>query len=250
MTEAVVFDLDGVLLDSERLWDVARREVAGEHGGRWPDDATAAMQGMSSPEWAQYLQEVLGVQLDRYRIVDLVVQRILDFYEHSLPLMPGAMEAVERIGTRWPLALASSSNRLVIDRVLVIAGLQSAFEVTVSSEEVPRGKPAPDVYLEATRRLGRSPRRCVAVEDSANGIRAGIAAGLQVVAVPNRDFRPPESVLDTAALVIDNLDDLSVATLEGFDVESADPLGQRLDEEEAESFPASDAHSDWAGPPE
>jgi HAD superfamily hydrolase (TIGR01509 family) len=254
VTEAVVFDLDGVLLDSERLWDEARRQVAAQHGGQWSEAATAAMQGMSSPEWAKYLGDVVGVRLPQDRIIDLVVQQLLAQYQDHLPLLPGAKEAVTRVGRRWPLGLASSSNRVVIDRVLMLAGLQDAFAVTLSSEEVQRGKPAPDVYLEAARRLGCAPQVCVAVEDSANGIRAGRDAGCQVVAVPNRAFPPPAPVLDMAALVIDSLDGLTVEALEALDGDAREAgrvdhsLEARLDEEEAESFPASDPHSDWAGP--
>jgi HAD superfamily hydrolase (TIGR01509 family) len=249
VTEAVIFDLDGVLLDSEGWWDRARREVVGEQGGEWRDGATTAMQGMSSPEWARYLHDVLGVHVAQDRIVNLVVDKLLNFYRDNLPLIPGAMEIVHRVGNRWPLGLASSSNRVVIDQVLHMAGLQGAFAVTVSSEEVHRGKPAPDVYLEAARRLGRSPLHCVAIEDSANGIKAGIAAGLQVVAVPNQRFRPSAGVLASATLVVDRLDDLAVAMLEDLDAGSSSALELRLDEAEAESFPASDSHSDWAGPP-
>jgi HAD superfamily hydrolase (TIGR01509 family) len=248
VTEAVVFDLDGVLLDSEALWDRARRGVATRHGGQWRDDATAAMQGMSSPEWARYLHDVVGVQLTPERIVDLVVTQLLDQYNRRLPLLPGAVDAVRRVGARWPLGLASSANRVVLDAVLRMAGLQDAFLVSVSSEEVRRGKPAPDVYLEAARQLGYSPGQCVAIEDSANGIRAGVAAGLAVVAVPNREFPPPSSVLDQAALVINSLDDLTVESLERVGGGSDDLVEQRLDEEEDESFPASDPHSEWAGP--
>lgn len=248
VTKAVVLDLDGVLLDSEPLWDRARREVTSQHGGQWLDGATAAMQGMSAPEWARYLHQVLGVKLAEDEIINQVVEKLLARYRLGLPLLPGAIEAVERVGARWPLGLASSSNRIVIDAVLAIAGLEHVFAVTVSSEEVPRGKPAPDVYLEAARRLGCSPSHCVAVEDSANGIRAAIAGGLTVVAVPNGDDRPPADVLALAAVVIDNLNDLSVSRLEGLAAGVDELVQQRVDEEEDESFPASDPHSDWAGP--
>ncbi len=206
------------------------------------------MQGMSSPEWAGYLRDELGVQLASERIIDLVVTRLLDQYHRGLPLLPGAVGAVRRVGARWPLGVASSANRVVLDAVLDLAGLQDAFSVTVSSEEVRRGKPAPDVYLEAARRLGYPPRHCVAIEDSANGILSGVAAGLAVVAVPNREFPPPGRVLDRAALVIDGLDDLAVETLERLGAGPDDLTERRLDEEEDESFPASDPHSEWAGP--
>jgi len=211
---AVVFDLDGVLIESEQLWDEARRKVVAEHDGTWRDGATAAMQGMSSPEWSSYLGNELGVDLPPDRIVALVIEHLFARYDRGLPLVPGATEAVRRIGRRWPLALASSANRVVIDKVLTVAGLGDAFQVTVSSEEVSRGKPAPDVYLEAVRRLGHPPSDCAAVEDSANGIRSAVAAGLHVVAVPNHDFPPPESVLSTAEAVVPTVDQLTVELFE------------------------------------
>lgn len=247
MIEAVVFDLDGVLLDSEQLWDEARRDVATRHGGRWHDGATADMQGMSSPEWSAYMHDALGVSLPPDRIAGLVVDDLLRRYAEGLPLLPGAQEVVGRLARRWPLALASSANREVIAAVLALAHLQGRFTVTVSSEEVRRGKPAPDVYLEAARRLGVRPQSCVAVEDSANGIRSALAAGLGVIAVPNRAFPPPPEILVRADAVLSGLAELTEETI--------DHLGHRqhrearLDEQEVESFPASDPHSDWAGPP-
>jgi HAD superfamily hydrolase (TIGR01509 family) len=214
---AVVFDLDGVLVDSERLWDQARREVAIAHNGHWRADATAAMLGMSSVEWSEYMRDTLAVDLAPDQIVDLVVANLLEQYRRRLPLIPGALEAVQRIGRRWPLALASSAGRPVIDTVLAAAGLQHEFQVTVAAEEVPRGKPAPDVYLEAARWLGQPPRACAAVEDSANGIRSALAAGLRVVAIPNRDYPPPANVLAEAQLVIGSLADLTVERVEQLD---------------------------------
>ncbi|HEY7134133.1 MAG TPA: HAD family phosphatase [Acidimicrobiia bacterium] len=211
---AVVFDLDGVLVDSEQLWDRARRDLVAAHGGVWRDGATTAMQGMSSPEWAAYLHDTLGVDLAAAEIVDRVVDDLLDRYRSDLPLLPGAVAAVRRIGRRWPLVLASSSNRVVIDTVLDVAGLDDAFAATVSSEEVPRGKPEPDVYEEAARRIDVPPRRCVAVEDSTSGIRAAAAAGLGVIAVPNRSYPPLQDALDDAALVLHHLDELTVEAVE------------------------------------
>jgi HAD superfamily hydrolase (TIGR01509 family) len=213
----VVFDLDGVLLDSERLWDQARREVAIQHSGHWRADATAAMLGMSSVEWSRYMRDTLGVDLPPDPIVDLVVANLLEHYRHRLPLIPGAAEAVQRIGRRWPLALASSAGRPVIDVVLAIAGLQQQFQATVSSEEVRRGKPAPDVYLEAAFRLGQPPVACAAVEDSGNGIQSALAAGLAVVAIPNRDYPPPGNVLARAQIVINSLADLTEELVEQVD---------------------------------
>jgi HAD superfamily hydrolase (TIGR01509 family) len=206
---AVVFDLDGVLIDSEPLWDQARRQVAAEHHGRWRDDATGAMQGMSSVEWAGYMNRVLGVDLPPWRISGLVVADLLGRYRKGLPLIPGAVETVRRLARRWPLGLASSANREIIEAVLDLAGLREAFAVTVSSEEVPHGKPAPDVYLEAVRRLGRLPAACAAVEDSAGGIRSALAARLHVVAVPNRCYPPPGDVLAAADCVVTSIQDVT-----------------------------------------
>jgi HAD superfamily hydrolase (TIGR01509 family) len=211
---AVVFDLDGVLVDSEPLWDRARRDVVAANGGTWRDGATTTMQGMSSPEWAAYLHDTLGVSLPAAEIVDRVVDDLLDRYREHLPLLPGAVAAVRRVGQRWPLALASSSNRVVIDTVLDVAGLTDAFAATVSSEEVPRGKPAPDVYEEAARRIHVLPDRCVAVEDSTNGVRSAAAAGLRVIAVPNASSPPHENALAQAALVLEHLDELTIDAVE------------------------------------
>lgn len=243
MIKAVVFDLDGVLIDSEQLWDEVRREVAEEHDRPWPAGATAAMQGMSSPEWSQYMVDEIGLDRSAGEISEIVVAKLFDRYETAgVPFIAGAIEAVQKIGARWPLALASSSNRAVIDRVLEIGEISDMFTATVSSEEVDRGKPAPDVYLEAVRRLGEPPSRCAAVEDSANGIRSAVAGGLAVVAIPNEHFPPSDAILSSAAAVVESIRQI---TPEVFDKLGVDG---RLDEAEIESFPASDAHSDWAGP--
>ncbi len=213
MIEAVVFDLDGVLIDSEQIWDSARREVAATHGGRWRADATSTMQGMSSLEWSRYMHDELAVDLHAGQIVEAVVGRVLGRYDRALPLLPGARAVVERIGRRWPLGLASSANRVVIDRVMALAHWGARFRVTLSSEEVAHGKPAPDVYLETARRLGTPPAHCAAVEDSANGIRSGVAAGMRVVAVPNRQYPPSDDVLAAARLVVSGLDELTAERL-------------------------------------
>ena len=240
--------MDGVLLDSEQIWDQARRDVVSQHGGHWREDATAAMQGMSSLEWSAYMREVLAVDVDDAEINHQVVQKVLESYERTLPLMPGAADAVRRIGKRWSLALASSANRVVIEKVLTVSGLGDLFEVKVSSEEVSRGKPYPDVYVEAARRLSRSPRECGAIEDSTNGIRSAIAAGTKVVVIPNRHYPPDPSVVEEADLELQSLAELTVESLEQLDLKKQ-ALEGRVDEEETESFPASDPHSDWAGPP-
>jgi HAD superfamily hydrolase (TIGR01509 family) len=213
--DAVFFDQDGVLIDSEGAWDAARRAIVAEHGGRWRPEATRAMMGMSAPEWSRYVRDDLGVELEPSEISDQVVARLLAGYERELPLLPGAVAAVRRIAARWPVGLASSANREVIDAVLDASGLAGTFGATVSGEEVARGKPAPDIYLEAARRLGVDPTRSAAVEDSTNGLRAAAAAGMLVVALPNREFPPADEALALASVVLDSLDELSPSLFKG-----------------------------------
>jgi len=211
----VLFDQDGVLIDSEGAWDKARREVVAENGGQWKPDATRAMMGMSAPEWSRYVRDELAVKLEPEEISTRVLQRLLAGYERDLPLMPGAVDAVKRVAARWPVGLASSANREVIDTVLRASGLAGTFGATVAGEEVVRGKPAPDIYLEAARRLGVDPARSAAVEDSTNGLRSAVAAGMLVAALPNHEFPPEPDALALAAVVLDSLDQLSPELLEG-----------------------------------
>jgi HAD superfamily hydrolase (TIGR01509 family) len=212
--EAVIFDLDGVIVDSEHLWDEARRELARERGARWTEGATRAMMGMSSVEWSRYMHEELGVDLPPEEISSAVVERLEHLYREGLPLIPGAVEAVKALAARWRLGLASSANRQIIDLALELAGLGGSFEATVSSEEVPRGKPAPDVYFEAAARLGVPPGRCAAVEDSTNGIRSAASAEMKVVAIPNRQFPPAAEALQLATVVLGSLDELRPPVIE------------------------------------
>ncbi|MFL5823237.1 MAG: HAD family hydrolase [Solirubrobacteraceae bacterium] len=214
---AIVFDLDGVLIDSEGVWNAAREEVAEQSGGRWPSDAPRAMMGMSSTEWSAYMHDELGVALAPQEISQAVVARLMDSYREQLPLIPGAREAVTRCAQEWPLGLASSANRPIIELVLDRAGLADCFSVTVSSEEVPRGKPAPDVYLEAARRLRAKPERCAAVEDSSNGLRSAAAAGMLVFAVPNQEFSPEEDALRLADDVVESITQLTPERIRGQD---------------------------------
>jgi HAD superfamily hydrolase (TIGR01509 family) len=206
---AVVFDLDGVLLDSEAAWVRVKKEFTEETGGHWKEEAQWDMLGMSSIEWSRYMHDELGVPLPPEQISFAVADRLAQQYRERLPLLPGAVEAVRSLARQWPLGLATSSNRNVIDLVLEKAGLADAFAATVSSEEVERGKPAPDVYLETARRLGVEPAECVAIEDSANGIRSAHAAEMAVIAVPNRDFPPEPEALGLADLTLDSLEEVS-----------------------------------------
>ena len=206
---AVIFDLDGVLLDSETTWDAARRAVVRQQGGTWSESATRDMMGMSAPEWSSYLHDRLGVPLSPPEISSAVVQIVVDAYQRDLPLLPHAREAVRALAARWPLGLASSSNRVVIDRVLEASGLRGSFAAIVSSEEVTNGKPDPAVYVETARRLEAPPERCVAIEDSTNGLQSAAAARMAVIAVPNAHYPPSDDALDLAAAVITGLDHLT-----------------------------------------
>jgi HAD superfamily hydrolase (TIGR01509 family) len=194
--DAVVFDLDGVLVQSEEVWDEARRDLVRATGGQWTDDATREMMGMSSNEWSRYLHERLGVPLEPAEINARVLAEVEERYRADLPWIPGAREAVRRIAARWPLALATSSNREIIDLVLEVGDLGPQFEATVSSEEVAAGKPAPDVYLEATRRLGAPPDRAAAIEDSTNPA-----------------FPPAPKGLAVADAVLDSIEELTPETV-------------------------------------
>lgn len=213
---AVVFDMDGVLVDTEHLWDEVREELTTEWGGRYTPEAQEAMMGMSSLEWSRYLHETVGLREAPATINQEVVRRMLARYDVELPVIPGAIEAVRRLDAAgYRLAVASSSNRELIDAVLRRLELAALFEVTVSSEEVERGKPAPDVYLEAARRLGVDPARCAAIEDSHGGIRSAKAAGMRVLAIPNPSFPPDEEALALADVTLDSLGELTAGVVSG-----------------------------------
>ena len=215
MIEAVVFDLDGVLLDSEQVWDDVREQLAHERGGRWSERAQADMMGMSSPEWSRYMHDVVGLSESPEEINDEVVRRLLERYRERLPLLSGALEAVRRLAARWPLGLASSSNRPVIEAFLDAADVRDQFAAVASSEEVAGGKPAPDVFLEAASRLGTTPDRCAAIEDSGNGLRAAMAAGMRVIAIPNAHYPPAAEALALADVVLERIDQLTPDAVRG-----------------------------------
>jgi HAD superfamily hydrolase (TIGR01509 family) len=212
--DAVVFDLDGILLDSEQLWDAAREQLARERGGRWHENAQRDMMGMSSREWSLYMRETIGLPEPPEEISREVVDRLSELYRERLPVIPGAREAVERLAARWPLGLASSSNRELIDLALELLRVEELFRATISSEEVARGKPAPDVYLEAARRLGVDPACAAAIEDAHNGILSAKAAGMRVIAIPNRHFPPGDEALAQADVVLGSLAELTAEAVE------------------------------------
>jgi HAD superfamily hydrolase (TIGR01509 family) len=219
MIEAVVFDMDGVLIDSEPVWEEVRRSLVAERGGRWRPDSQRRLMGMSTAEWARYLASDLGVDMPPDEVARTVIARMVDRYRARLPLLPGATEAVQRMAASWPLGLASSSPRSLIDAVLARAGIADLFATTASTEEVPRGKPAPDVYVEVARALRVQPGRCAAVEDSTNGIRSANAAGCRVIAVPRPEFPPEPDALALAARTLGSLDELTVVMVTGLPTE-------------------------------
>jgi HAD superfamily hydrolase (TIGR01509 family) len=211
---AVVFDMDGVIVDSEQVWDEVRERYVRETGGTYSESATRDMMGMSSLEWSRYLSVELGVPGTPEEINVAIVRRMLERYGEAPPLIPGAVEAVRRCAARWPLAVASSSNPELIEVVLDAAELHDVIPVVVSSQEVARGKPAPDVYLEAARLLGADPSACAAVEDSHNGIRSAKAAGMRVIAIPNPHFPPDAEALAHADVVLESIEQLTPQVIE------------------------------------
>jgi HAD superfamily hydrolase (TIGR01509 family) len=221
--EAVVFDLDGVIIDSEEAWEEVRRAYAEEHGREFLPDSQERMMGMSTREWSRHLADDVGIGLPPERVATDVLERMAARYRAALPLVPGAVDAVRRLAARFPLALASSSARVLIDQVLESAGLTGAFRTTLSTEEVARGKPFPDVYLEAANRLALPPAACAAVEDSSNGLRSAAAAGMVVIAVPHGVYPPAPDALAAAALVISSIDELTVEAVENVRNGAAQP---------------------------
>jgi HAD superfamily hydrolase (TIGR01509 family) len=214
MIEAVVFDLDGVLIDSEPVWEQVRRQVVAEHGGNWAPDAQQRLMGMSTGEWARYLSSELGVGLPPAAVADLVIERMAARYAEKLPLMPGAVETVRELAVRWPLGLASSSPPSLIATFLDASSLRACFATAMSTEQVTHGKPAPDIYLAVVEQLGFPPSYCAAVEDSTNGLRSAAAARLRVVAIPHPVYPPAPDALSVAAVVVRSLEELTPTVIE------------------------------------
>jgi HAD superfamily hydrolase (TIGR01509 family) len=211
---AVVFDLDGVLIDSEETWSRVRSAVVARHGGQWTEADQRNVMGDNSRQWSAYIKRTWNVPLSAEEIFREVLAAMIATYERELTVLPGAREAVAELGAYYPLAVASSSPRELIGVALRVAGFEGAFRATVSSDEVAHGKPAPDVYLLAAQRLGVPAHDCAAIEDSTNGIRAAVAAGMATVAIPNRAFPPPDDVLARAHVVLPSLRELTPELVE------------------------------------
>lgn len=209
MIEAVIFDMDGVLIDSEETWSRVRAAVVARHGGRWTEQDQRNVMGDNSRQWSDYIVRTWNLAVDAQEIFREVLEAMTDSYAHGMAVLPGAAVAVAELGAHYPLAVASSSPRELILVALRLAGFGDSFAVVVSSDEVERGKPEPDVYLLAARQLGVPPERCLAIEDSSNGIRAALAAGMPTIAVPTPAFPPVAEVLARATLVLPSLEDLT-----------------------------------------
>ncbi|MGW4123765.1 HAD family hydrolase [Nocardia sp. NPDC004711] len=210
MSVAIVFDMDGVLIDTEPIWEEVRRAYVEEMRGRWLPDTQDRLMGMSTAEWSRYLSaELLDGRRTPDEVAEDVITRMAARYGDHLPLMPDAVDTVRRLAGIYTLGLASSSPRRLIDVVLDHMGVTDLFAATVSTEEVARGKPAPDGYLEAAARLGIDPDACVAIEDSSNGLRAAHAAGMTVIAVPHPKYPPAMDALALAAYVAGSLKEIT-----------------------------------------
>ena len=213
---AIVFDMDGTLLDSEEEWDVVRRGLAAADGVPWPDGATQAMMGMSTQEWSTFLVETVQLRGTPAESAQRTIDGMADAYRTGrIPILPGAVDAVHRMASIAPLAVASSSPRVLIEVGLELLGVRDLVGVVVSTEEVERGKPHPDGFLAAASQLGVDPAACVAIEDSTNGVLSALAAGMRTVVVPPRFHPPAQEVLDRAHAVIDSLDALTVDLVRG-----------------------------------
>jgi len=207
--------MDGVIVDSEIWWDEVRSTFATAQGKTWTAEDQAAVMGANSPGWARIMRERLELDMREAAIERAIVDGVAERYRREgAPLIDGAIEAIRRIAATLPVAIASSSHPEVIDEALAATGLGDVFGVVVSSDEVAHGKPAPDVYLEAARRLGIAPAACLVVEDSYNGVRAGKAARMFVVLVPNRSVPPAQGTWEIADLVLDRLADLDPAQID------------------------------------
>ena len=217
MIDAVLFDLDGVIVDSEPVWEEVRRAYVDRHGGRWQPDTQHRLMGMSTGEWARYLSGELGVDRSPEQVADDVVGEMVARYAAHVPLIDHADRVVRQLARQWPMGLASSSPPRLIETALAATGLSGAFRVTLSTELTARGKPAPDVYLAVARQLGADPARCVAVEDSANGVRAAAAAGTRVIAVPHPAYPLDRDARRRATLVLPAISALTEQTIRSLD---------------------------------
>lgn len=209
---AIIFDMDGTLMETEEQWDVVRRQLAADAGIAWPEEATQAMMGMSTPEWGGYLVSCVGLPMTAEEAAEKTIDVMAAHHQAGVELLPGAIESVRRMAEKFPLAIASSSPRRLIDAGVEAMGIRDLLRATVSTEEVAKGKPAPDGFLRAAELLGVDPARCVAVEDSTNGILSALSAGMKVICVPPGFHAPGEELL-ARTTVLGSLHELTLELL-------------------------------------
>jgi len=216
--DAVIFDMDGVLVESETYWYLSRIEYARARGKQWTEADQREAMGRSTIGWAQVMKNHLDLTESVDDIIIEMKQRVIAHYEERLPTRPGALEAVQRVASKYRVGLASGSPTEIIQRVMELTRLDQVFEVMVFGDTIPNGKPAPDIYLEALRRMGATAENSVGIEDSANGVRSLHAAGMKIIATPSPDFPLPPEVLTLADAHLSSLEDLTLALLDKLNV--------------------------------
>ena len=217
MIKAVIFDMDGLLIDSEPKWDEARADMAKRLDKSWGKKDHAAVMGVSTEEWATYMRDTWDLDMSLAEIVEEIVGRMRGYYREQIPFRKNAVEAVNLAAEHYRTALASGSERSLIDIVTTSEELDGKFEVVLSADQVERGKPHPDVYLETAKRLGVEPEQCVCLEDSQNGMLAGLNAGFKVIGIPDEDFPVDKEVLDKVDAVLESLDEFTLDLIESLD---------------------------------
>jgi HAD superfamily hydrolase (TIGR01509 family) len=207
--EAILFDLDGVLVDTEIWWDEVRIAFATAEGRSWTEDDRAAIMGSNTREWRSLMKRRLNLDMPERDIERAVIAGMLERYgREGPPAISGAVATVRRLARRYTLGVASSAPPLVIETALAGLGVRGLFRAVASSDEVAAGKPAPDVYLLAAERIGVEPAACLVVEDSLNGVMAARAAGMRVVLIPNASIPPAQGARAAADFTLDRLADL------------------------------------------
>jgi len=214
MIRAIIFDLDGLLIDSEGSWNAIRNQIFSEYGKPWTNADQKAVMGVNTQEWANYMLRRLGSDLDSQQLAQMVVDRLSALYQKEIPFLPGAKEAIRIAGKQYPLGLASGSHHSLLNIVTSHPDLTGKFQAVVSADDVQSGKPSPDIYIETARKMGVSPENCLCLEDSGNGIRAGKAAGMKVIAIPDVRYAPPKGVLQMADLVLKSLGEFTPVLLD------------------------------------
>ncbi len=210
MIEAIIFDMDGLLVDSEPYWDNARSIMAAESGVKWNEDDHKAVMGVSTPEWVNYMIERLGLKLPPKSVEERIIGTMAGLYNQRIPFLPGAVEVVSSAAKHFTTALASGSPRSLIDTVTNSPALKGKFDLILSGDQFARGKPAPDIYLGAAEQLNLKPSQCACIEDSGSGILAGHSAGMKVIAVPDARFPPAAEHLARASIVLNSLKQFSL----------------------------------------